>query len=157
MTDHPVYLTAEGLRKLEEDLDHLRRVKRVEVANRIHAALDEGGELRENAEYEAAKNEQAFVEGRILQLETMLSEAIIIQEKGPKGVVRLGSTVEISDEDSGDKEKYQIVGAVEADPKHGRISNESPFGRALLGKKKGDRVKVTTPEGEFYVEVLSVQ
>ena len=158
MAGNTTYLTREGLKKLETELDHLRRVRRYEVAERLRAAIDEGGNLRENAEYESAKNEQSFVEGRILQLETMLSDAVIIQDNGNsnEGIVRLGNTVHIQEEDTEDVEIYQIVGAAEANPSEGRISNESPLGRALLDQKVGDTITVTTPAGELSFEIIKI-
>src|SRR3989337_1961926 len=116
------FLTKEGLQKLQEELDFLRTAKRQEVANRLHEAM-EGGELIENAEYEAAKNEQAFVEGRILELEHMLAVAKVIEQGGPSDVVRIGSTVVVQ-EDGLKPEEYKIVGAAEANPKEGLISNK---------------------------------
>jgi transcription elongation factor GreA len=155
MTDR-TFLTKEGLKKLEEELANLRTVRRHEVAERLHAA-QEDGELIENAEYEDAKNEQAFVEGRILQLEIMLSNAVLIDNGSqPHSIVELGSSVTIRE--NGEKpEKYMVVGAAEANPKDGRISNESPLGRALLGKRVGDEVKVNAPSGAFAVRVVAVE
>ena len=110
----------------------------------------------ENAEYESAKNEQAFVEGRILTLETMLSNAIIIEEGGPQDIVRVGSKVAIQEGDN-QPEQYVIVGAAEANPKEGRISNQSPLGQALLGRKTGDEIRVSAPAGVLTFRVLSVK
>jgi transcription elongation factor GreA len=155
MSDQPVFLTKDGYVKLEEELELLRTKRRAEVAERLHDAM-EGGELIENAEYESAKNEQAFVEGRILTLETMLSNAIIIEEGGPQDVVRVGSKVAIQ-EANNPPENYVIVGAAEANPKEGRISNQSPLGQALLGRKSGDEVRVTAPAGILTFRVLSVK
>jgi transcription elongation factor GreA len=155
MSDQPVFLTKDGYIKLEEELELLRTKRRAEVAERLHDAM-EGGELIENAEYESAKNEQAFVEGRILTLETMLSNAIIIEEGGPQDVVRVGSKVAIQ-EANNPPENYVIVGAAEANPKEGRISNQSPLGQALLGRKSGDEVRVTAPAGILTFRVLSVK
>jgi transcription elongation factor GreA len=155
MSDQPVFLTKDGYVKLEEELELLRTKRRAEVAERLHDAM-EGGELIENAEYESAKNEQAFVEGRILTLETMLSNAIIIEEGGPQDVVRVGSKVAIQ-EANNPPENYVIVGAAEANPKEGRISNQSPLGQALLGRKSGDEVRVTAPAGIITFRVLSVK
>ena len=149
------YLTAEGLKKLEKELDYLRGVRRSEVAERLHQAMEDG-EMIENAEYEAAKNEQAFVEGRILTLETMLSNDQIIQEHGSDDVVNLGSSVSVQEAESSDPETYIIVGAAEASPIDGRISNESPLGQALLGRRVGDEVKVTAPAGELSFRVVQI-
>jgi transcription elongation factor GreA len=155
MTDQPVFLTKDGYKKLEEELEQLRTKRRAEVAERLHDAM-EGGELIENAEYESAKNEQAFVEGRILTLETMLSNAIIIEEGGPQDIVRVGSKVAIQ-EGTNQPEQYVIVGAAEANPKEGRISNQSPLGQALLGRKTGDEIRVNAPAGVLTFRVLSVK
>ncbi|MGD0574256.1 MAG: transcription elongation factor GreA [Anaerolineales bacterium] len=155
MSDQPTFLTREGLRKLEEELEHLRTVRRAEVAERLHDAM-EGGELIENAEYESAKNEQAFVEGRILTLEAILSNAVLIEEGGPEEVVHVGSTVTIQEENQ-PQETYTIVGAAEANPKQGRISNESPLGQALLGRKPGDEVRVNAPAGVLNFHILKIQ
>lgn len=150
------FLTREGYQKMQEELDFLRTRKREEIANRLHEAM-EGGELIENAEYEAAKNEQAFVEGRIKELEILLATARVIEEK-PKGddCVAVGSTVEIMEEGTTENEKYTIVGAAEASPSDGKISNESPLGKALLNHRVGDRVQVDAPAGVFFVKVLKV-
>jgi transcription elongation factor GreA len=149
------FLTREGLKKLEEELNFLRTVRRAQVAERLHNA-QEDGELIENAEYEDAKNEQAFLEGKILTLEAMLSNAVIIdKDGGPAGVVNLGSKVTIK-EGNAKPEVYQLVGAAEADPKDGRISNESPLGKALLGRKVGDDIKVNAPSGTLSFRVVAI-
>jgi len=145
MSEQVTYLTREGLKKLEEELEHLRTVRRAEIADRLHQAMEDG-ELIENAEYEAAKNEQAFIEGRILTIEVLLSEAVLIEEDGPTNMVRVGSTVKVQ-EDGSKPEQYTIVGAAEANPAKGLISNESPLGKALLGRKVGDEIKVNAPAG----------
>ena len=145
MNNQAVYLTAEGLKKLEEELEHLRSVRRKEVAERLHEAM-EGGDLIDNAEYEAAKNEQAFIEGRILEVEHMLAQARIIEPGESTGVVDIGSTVVVK-QDGKKRETFTIVGAAEADPKNGLISNESPLGQALLGNQVGDEVEVDAPAG----------
>ncbi len=149
------YLTPEGLKKLEEELEYLKTVRRAEVAQRLHDAMAEG-EVEENPEYEDAKNEQAFVEGRILEIETILANAVLIENKGPSNEVRLGSKVTITEVGSGNKEHYIIVGSAEADPASGRISNESPLGRALLGHKVNDIVSVQAPEGEIKFKVTHI-
>ena len=149
------YLTKDGFQKLQDELEYLRTVKRQEVAERLHEAM-EGGELIENAEYEAAKNEQAFVEGRIQEVETILAAAHIIDETSSNNdptLVQVGDTVVIQ-EDKGDPEEYVIVGAAEADPRSGKISNESPLGKALLNHRPGDVVTVDAPGGSFKVKVL---
>jgi len=128
-------------------------VRRPEVALRIHDAK-EHGDLTENAEYEDAKNEQAFVEGRIATLETMIKNATIIDEKTSKEHVQIGSTVVVESPDG--KEKFQIVGSAEARPAEGRISNESPVGRALLGRKTGETVLVRVPAGDFSYRIVRI-
>ncbi len=151
------FLTKEGFQKLQEELDHLRTAKRQEVAARLHEAM-EGGELIENAEYEAAKNEQAFVEGRIQELELLLATAQIIEENG-KGnkddTIQVGSKVTIK-EGNFEPETFVIVGAAEANPREGKISNESPIGRAILNHRLGDVVKVETPGGTYNVKIMKV-
>lgn len=152
---HAIYVTADGLKKLEEELETLRTVKRAEVAQRLHEAMEDG-ELIENAEYEAAKNEQAFVEGRILELEHMIAQAQIIQPKKSGGVVRIGNTVVVQ-EGSNAPETYTIVGAAEANPKEGLISNESPLGQALLERKIGDEVDVKAPAGVLRFKIVKMK
>lgn len=151
----PSFLTRQGYQKLQEELDYLRTTKRQEVADRLHEAM-EGGELIEDAEYEAAKNEQAFVEGRIQELEMLLANARIIDEGGHKDVVQVAARVTIQ-EDGNDPEVYTIVGPAEANPREGRISNESPLGRALMDRKAGDKVKVESPGGSYTVRVIKVE
>jgi transcription elongation factor GreA len=149
------YLTKEGFEKLQEELDYLRTAKRSEVAERLHEAM-EGGELIENAEYEAAKNEQAFVEGRIQEVEMILAAAHIIDAASTHNdptLVQVGDTVVVQ-EDGSEPEQYTIVGAAEADPRSGKISNESPLGRALLNRHPGETVAVDAPGGSFKVTIL---
>jgi transcription elongation factor GreA len=152
------FLTKEGFQKLQEELDHLRTAKRQEVAARLHEAM-EGGELIENAEYEAAKNEQAFVEGRIQELDLLLATAKIIEENNGKNkkneAVQVGSKVTIK-EGNFEAESFVIVGAAEANPREGKISNESPIGKSILGHKVGDTVKVETPGGTYNVKIIKV-
>ena len=151
------FLTKEGFKKLQEELEHLRNVKRQEVAERLHEAL-EGGELIENAEYEAAKNEQAFVEGRIQELDALLASAHVIEDehKGKKhDIISIGSKVTIK-EGNYEAETFTIVGAVEANPREGKISNESPIGKAILNHKVGETVKVETPGGTYNVKILKI-
>ncbi len=155
MPNSAVYVTQEGLKKLEEELEHLRTVKRQEVAQRLHEAMEDG-ELIENAEYEAAKNEQAFVEGRILELEHMLAQAQVIEPGKSTGVVGIGSTVVIQ-EDGKTSETYTIVGAAEANPRDGLISNESPLGQALLDHKAGDDVEVRAPAGTLRFRIVRIK
>lgn len=157
MTDQAQYLTAQGLQELEARLEYLRSVRRAEVADRLHQALEEGGELVENAEYEDAKNEQAFVEGEIMRLESILSNAQIIEEgKGKKDTVILGSKVKVQEKGLKTTEVFHIVGSAEANPREGKISNESPLGRALMGKKNNDKVTVKTPDGETLFTIKGI-
>ena len=157
MPNEVVYVTQEGLRELEERLMHFRNVRRREVAERLRLALDEGGELVENAEYEDAKNEQAFVEGEIIRLEDMLSKAQVIEQNDGYDEVVLGARVTICEEGLDEDEIYQVVGAAEANPSAGRISNESPMGRALIGHRAGDSVTVEAPDGQFVVVIKSIE
>jgi len=156
MTDRPVYLTPEAREKLEEELNHLNKVTRVEVANRI-AEAKELGDLSENSEYHAARNEQSFVVGRIRELEHILRHAQMIPSEGAPntGFVQIGSTVTVRDEDD-EEETYRIRGSVEANPREHIISNESPIGKALLGKKAGDKVTVQSPAGSYKLVVVKV-
>ncbi len=150
------FLTREGFQKLQEELEVLRTQRRHEIAQRLHEAM-EGGELIENAEYEAAKNEQAFVEGRIKELEILLATAKIVDELPSADIAQVGSKVTIQEEGSTEPEVYSIVGAAEANPSFGKISNESPLGKALLNKKVGDRVVVEAPAGSFVVNIVKVE
>ncbi|HEY8495855.1 MAG TPA: transcription elongation factor GreA [Limnochordales bacterium] len=156
MQDKEILLTAEGLAKLEKELEHLKTVRRREVAARIKQAL-EFGDISENSEYDDAKNEQAFIEGRILQLEKMLRHARVIDEAdGPSDVVTLGARVRLRDLQFGDEVEYQVVGSAEADPFNNRISNESPVGQAIMGKRPGTIVEVKAPAGVLKYEILEV-
>lgn len=149
----PSYLTRQGYEKLQDELEFLRTIKRQEVARRLHEAM-EGGELIEDAEYEAAKNEQAFTEGRIKELELLLANAHIIEDgENEHGLVTVGSQVTICEE-GGEPEMYKIVGPVEANPRERRISNESPIGRALINHRVGEKVKIEAPGGAYTVEIL---
>lgn len=154
MAEPVVYLTREGYERLKAELEYLRTVRRQEVARRLHEALSEG-DILENAELEAARNEQAFVEGRILELETLLGTAEIIEEEQPSGIVRVGSRVTIVEGD-GPPETYHIVGPAEADPSRGRISYESPLGKALLGHQVGDEVRVNAPARSVIFRILEI-
>ena len=149
------FLTQEGYDKLQEELDYLRKEKRQEVAERLREAAD-GEDLIENAEYEAAKNEQAFVEGRIQELEILLATAKIIEGNGSKDLIQVGSKVTIQEEGRTEKESFVIVGAAEANPVKGLISNESPLGRALIGHRKGETVCVEAPDGSFDVKIVNI-
>lgn len=148
-------LTAEGLKKLEEELAHYKSVRRIEVAQRIKTAI-EYGDISENSEYDDAKNEQAFIEGHIIELENKINTAKIIDEKTRKNVVSVGSKVKLLDEEFNEELDYVIVGSSEADPFNNRISDESPVGSAILGKKKGATVEVNTPDGVATFKILAI-
>lgn len=147
MTDDDVlYVTPEGLKQINDELENLKTVRRSEVAQKLEIAIKQG-DLKENADYHDAKEEQGFIEARIRQLEGMLGRAKLIENHGPSNVIRVGSTVTVAEDGSDELETYTIVGAHEADPTRGRISNESPIGSALLGARKGQTVSAMTPAG----------
>ena len=149
-------LTAEGLKKLEEELNYYKSVRRIEVAERIKIAISYG-DISENSEYDDAKNEQAFIEGHIIELENKINTAKIIDENVTGDTVTVGSKVTLLDEEFNEELEYTIVGSSEADPFNNRISNESPVGVAILGKAKGDKVEVNTPDGMVSFKILSIQ
>ncbi|CUB22576.1 transcription elongation factor GreA [Bacillus pumilus] len=148
-------MTEEGKRKLEEELEHLKTVKRKEVVERIKIARS-FGDLSENSEYDSAKEEQAFVEGRITTLDNMIRNAKIIEDEGNSNVVSLGKTVTFVELPDGEEESYTIVGSAEADPFEGKISNDSPIAKSLLGKQVDDKVTVQTPGGEMFVQIVKI-
>ncbi|WP_141503761.1 transcription elongation factor GreA [Paenibacillus luteus] len=157
MNDKQIILTQEGLRKLEDELENLKSVKRREVAERIKVAIGYG-DISENSEYEDAKNEQAFIEGRVLTLEKMLRNARIINNDDIDiDTVSIGSIVTVEDMEYGDKMDYSIVGTAEADPLQNKISNESPVGKAILGKKIGTVVEVNVPVGMIQYKILDIK
>ena len=150
-------MTYEGVKKLEEELEYLKTVKRKEVTEKIKVALGYG-DLSENSEYDEAKNEQAFTEGRILQIENMLKNASVVDESEiPAGTVAVGATVKVKDYDFDEVVEYTIVGSAEADPMNFKISNESPVGKALIGRKIGDIVEATVPDGVSKFEILDIR
>ena len=153
MNNKPAYLSKDGLEQMRHELQELVNIRRAEVAARIHEAK-EHGDISENAEYEDAKNEQAFVEGRIQTLSALIKNAVVIAENHSTSHVQIGSTVTVHSEDG--KEKFTIVGSAEAAPAAGRISNESPVGRALLGHKKGEEVTVSVPAGDYKYKIVSI-
>lgn len=155
MIDKPVYLTQEGHAQLKEEYKHRVEVERPAIADRIKQAKDLG-DLSENAEYDAAKQEQAFNEGRIRELTYMLNNYQPIEDTNGSKEVRIGSTVTVRDED-GDEETYTIVGSSEAKPAQGKISNESPVGQALLGKHARSKVTVTTPGGSYKLTIVKIK
>lgn len=155
MNDKEIVLTRDGLKKLEDELDELKTVHRREVNERIRQAK-EFGDISENAEYEDAKQEQAFVEGRVLKLEAMIRNARVIDASDyVADEVHLGATIRVKDS-AGKSHEFTIVGSAEADPKNARLSNESPVGRALMGRKKGETVEVTTPRGQMKYKIESI-
>lgn len=151
----PVLLTAEGIEELRRELEYLVNVRRPELARVLRRAIQQG-DLSENADYIAAKEEQAFLEGRIQQIETMLRNAVLIENNGPAGVVDLGSRVTVLEEGRETPEVFQIVGPAEADPLNGKVSHQSPLGQALLGRQAGDVVTVDAPAGPITFRVLEV-
>ena len=153
MNNKPTYISKDGLDRLKAELEEIVTLRRPEIAQRIHDAK-EHGDLTENAEYEDAKNEQAFVEGRIQTLESLIKNATIIDENHSIEHVQIGSTVKVEGPDG--KESFTIVGSTEARPTEGRISNESPVGRALLGRKKGDKVAVHVPAGDISYTIVGI-
>ncbi|AJA49767.1 transcription elongation factor GreA [Clostridium pasteurianum DSM 525 = ATCC 6013] len=149
-------MTYEGLKKLEEELEYLKTTKRKEVTEKIKVALS-FGDLSENSEYDEAKNDQAFLEGRIIQLENMLKNATIVDEADiPKDKVNVGSLVKVKDYEFDEEVDFLIVGSAEADPLKNKISNESPIGSALIGKKVGEIVEVQVPDGINKFEILEI-
>lgn len=156
MLNKKVVLTKEGYKKVEEKLEYLKGVRRMEVAERLKAAIALG-DLSENSEYDDAKNEQAFIEGEILTLEGQLRNCEIIEAHNNTSMVHLGSTVVIKDLEYDDEETYTIVGSTEADTTEGKISNESPVGVAILGKSVGDIVTVKAPMGSFKYEIMEIR
>jgi transcription elongation factor GreA len=157
MAEKEVILTQDGLKKLEEELENLKSVKRREVAERIKVAIGYG-DISENSEYEDAKNEQAFIEGRIITLEKMLRNARIINnDEVDTETVSIGSIVTLKDLEYGETVEYSIVGSAESDPLENKISNESPVGKAILGKKKGSSVDVTVPAGIIQYKIMDIK
>ncbi|MGA8942128.1 MAG: transcription elongation factor GreA [Thermoactinomyces sp.] len=151
-----VFLTQEGLEKVKQELEQLRTQKRQEVAQRLKEAIAQG-DLSENSEYDAAKEEQAFVESRIITLENMIRNAKIIDGLNQdKNVVNVGSKVTIQEQPDGDKETYTIVGSAESDPSSFKISNESPIGKELIGKRVGEIVNVSTPSGTIQFKIVKI-
>jgi transcription elongation factor GreA len=156
VSEQDVILTREGLEQLEQELENLRTVKRTEVKERLKEAIALG-DLSENSEYDDAKNEQAFMEGRILELEKMIRNAKIIEDgEQQNDTITVGSLVTVKDIEFDEITEYRLVGTVEADPMNNRISNESPVGRALLGHKAGEIIDVEVPAGVIQLEIVSI-
>ncbi|WP_017472649.1 transcription elongation factor GreA [Amphibacillus jilinensis] len=156
-TEKSYYMTHEGKEKLINELEQLKTVRRPEVVERIKVARD-FGDLSENSEYDAAKDEQAFVESRIAQVEMMIRNAVIIEnDDADSDIVSLGKTVTFKELPDGDEEEYTIVGSAEADPFEGKISNDSPIAKSLIGCEIGQEVTVPTPGGDMHVKIISVK
>ncbi|MBD7906894.1 transcription elongation factor GreA [Sporosarcina gallistercoris] len=149
-------MTVSGKQKLEDELEFLKTVKRKEVVERIKIARSYG-DLSENSEYDSAKEDQAFIEGKISSLESMIRNSVIISEATRTEEAQLGSTVTFKEIPDGEVETYTIVGSAEADPLEGLISNDSPIAKGIIGRKKGDQVKIITPGGEMQVEITEVK
>lgn len=153
--DEVIFLTSDGIEKIKAELDHLKNMVRIELAQRLRAAI-QMGDLSENADYISAKEEQGFVEGRILELENVLKKAQVIKEsKEDKNIIAIGSKVIVREGDF-PEETFYIIGSKEADPQNGKISYESPIGKALLGHKVGDMVSVETPDGSIDFKILMI-
>lgn len=158
MSSQPNYLTIEGKKKLEEELRYLTTTARQELAERLNFAIKQG-DLSENADYHKAKEDQAFLEGRIQTIEATLRNLVMVEEARAEttlDAIHIGCKVTVTEEGQGDPEAYMIVGPAEADPKQGKISHESPLGKALMGKRIGDQVKVQAPSGEITFEILRI-
>ncbi|MFA6098441.1 MAG: transcription elongation factor GreA [Patescibacteria group bacterium] len=153
MTEQNTFITKDGLDKLKHELSELKTTKRKEIAERIQEAK-ELGDLSENAEYVEAKNEQSFAEGRVLEIESIIKNATIIKQSKATGEVRVGSKIKISEDDK--TKEYYIVGSNEADPSRGKISNESPLGKAFLGKKTGDTIEIKVPQGSKKFKIIAI-
>ena len=150
-------LTKEGHDKLIEEREDLVTNKRKEIAERLKDAKDNAGDLAENTEYEYAKNEQAFIEGRIEQINAILNNHVIIEGNNHNDIIDIGSNIEVKDLESNKKRKYMLVSSVESDPENLKISDESPMGMALLGKKVGDSIQVRTPQSMIKLKVLKIK
>ncbi len=155
MPDDRTYLTAEGAARLRKELDELKGPRRLEMAERLRKAVRQG-DLSENADYISAKEQQAFLEGRIMELESVLRNATIVEQRGPSERVEIGNTVVVLEQDD-TQTTFQIVGAKEANPRAGKISHESPIGKALLGKKVGQSAEATTPGGPLRFKILEIR
>jgi len=152
----PVYLTEQGYADLKQELETLINVRRPDLAIKLKEAVAEG-DLKENANYHDAKEQQAFIEGRIQYLENIIRSAQVIANDGSTDEVRIGSQVTMREEGGDEDETYYIVGAAEANPREGKISNESPIGSALMGRKKGDNVRVNTPQGTIVFKIKKIK
>ena len=151
-----VHLTTEGVESLRKELDHLVSVKRPALADRLHRAIQQG-DLSENADYIAAKEEQGFLEGRIQQIEVMLRHAVIIEENASTDQIMLGSRVTVVEQGLDEAESFRLVGPAEADPINGKVSDESPLGKSLLGRRVGDTVTVEAPAGQIVFQITAIE
>lgn len=156
MKPEQAYLTKQGEADLRNELKELVEVKRPELAQRLKEAIAQG-DLKENADYHDAKEQQGFIEGRIQHIEAILRHATVVEDQGPSGEVRIGSLVIIREDGTDEDEEYKIVGSAEANPRERKISQKSPIGAALLGKKKGRKVKVETPDGPVKFTIIDVR
>jgi transcription elongation factor GreA len=155
MNTEPTQITPEGLAELKAELDHLENTRRKEISERIKIARD-FGDLKENSEYHDAKNEQAFLETKILKLRERLTSAVVVEVEAPPGKAAFGSEVKLRDEESGKEQTYRLVGATEANLAEGKLSIESPVAQAMVGRSAGDKVSVTTPRGARAYTVIAV-
>ena len=156
MVEKVEYLTPEGKASLEKKLEYLINVRRPEVAERLKLALEDGGELVENNQYEEAKNEQAFVEAEITRASQILRNAMIIEDTGATDTIQIGSKVTVMERGTKETEDYRLVGPAEANPRQGKISIESPLGRSLVGQKVGDKVTISAPDGDLTFVIKSI-
>jgi len=157
MVEQPQYLTPEGLQEIQKRLTNLVEVRRPQNSERLQLALEEGGELIENMEFEDAKNEQAFIEAEISRLTYIVNTAKIIEDPAASDAVQIGSRVIVVEKGGDEEEHYRLVGAAEAQPREGKISIESPLGKALLGSKVGDTVKIDAPDGKIKFVIQAIQ
>ncbi len=153
----PQYLTQEGYTELEQRLEHFEQVRRPQIAERLRQALEEGGELTENLEYHDAKNEQGYIEAEIARLSQIVRTAKIIEDDGNRDRVQLGAKVTVTEKGTRDTEVYHLVGSAEANSQAGKISAESPFGKALLGAKVKDKVTVQAPDGDIVFVIKKIE
>lgn len=156
MASEQTYLTKEGEEELRKELKQLVEVRRPELAQKLKEAVAQG-DLKENADYHDAKEQQGFIEGRIQHIEAILRNAIVVEDEGPSDEVRIGSTVIIREDGTDEDEEYKIVGTAEANPRERKISQKSPIGAALIGKRKGRNVKVETPSGTIRFKIMDIR
>jgi len=157
MVEKTEYVTREGLQNLEKRFEYLQNVRRQEVAERLRQALEDGGELTENTQYETAKNEQAFVEAEINRIRGIINNAQIIADNISSDIVQIGSMITLVEKGTKDEENYRLVGAAESNPRQGKLSIESPLGQAVLGKKVGNKVTISAPDGDLVFKIKSIE